>query len=165
MLCFIPLLLLARYPPISPMSTYVGGPPFVFEDHSSGTFVDTILHEMYGRMSLQFTQTMARPGRDVTMIRVINEKTTQSALVPNAVLDFTQSTNGSIGSVMFPPKSNIPMETYVRRVSGSQAGPGRCVHSRPLDIAIPTDARHFGFPTVSYAADSLPPTPKSTSGR
>ncbi|KAG8898689.1 hypothetical protein FRB99_007229 [Tulasnella sp. 403] len=90
------------------------GLPFVLED-STGSLTKTTLTDIYGRLTICFDESLRRPGRSVVMIRVANAQASAAPIVPNAVLDFDSSIG--LGSVMFPPKPNMPMDSYVRKMS------------------------------------------------
>ncbi|KIO32935.1 hypothetical protein M407DRAFT_18096 [Tulasnella calospora MUT 4182] len=98
------------------------GLPFVFQD-STGSLTNTTLVDIYGRLTIRVDESLSRPGRSVTMIRVVDARDENNApLVPNAVLDFDKTGSNGLGVVGFPPKQNMPMESYLKKMSGSNSG-------------------------------------------
>jgi len=97
------------------------GLPFVLED-STGSLDNTTFTDIYGRLTIRFDQSMSRPGRSVTMIRVESAEDNQTSLVPQAVLDFDTTGQPGLGSVVFPPKTGIPMNVYMRRMVPQDGG-------------------------------------------
>jgi len=104
-----------------PMYTGPLGLPFVLEEDKVGSLTNTTFTDIYGRLTIRFDESLSRPGRSVTMIRVVSADTAQAPLVPEAVLDFDTSTKGELGSIMFPPKSSMPLDAYMQKIT-SQNG-------------------------------------------
>ncbi|KAG9006492.1 hypothetical protein FRB94_014352 [Tulasnella sp. JGI-2019a] len=98
------------------------GLPFVLED-KTGSLTNTTLTDIYGRLTIRFDESLVRPGRAVTMVRVVSAETDQAPLVPEAVLDFDLSNQSTaLGSVMYPPRQSIPMDAYMQKMPPQQTG-------------------------------------------
>lgn len=93
------------------------GLPFILEDRSGGALSgNTLLCDIYDRISIRLEETLRSPTRSVTMIRATANHVDVVPLIPHAVLDFTNTPG--LGTVMFPPNQNMPMDNYMKRMNG-----------------------------------------------
>ena len=93
------------------------GEPFILEDRT-GSLTSTTFTDIYDKLTVTFSESLVRPNRTVTMVRITSSSSgvVEDQLIPQAVVDW------GMGTVMFPPKPNMPLETYMRRMPGPISG-------------------------------------------
>ncbi|KAG8979314.1 hypothetical protein FRB90_008099 [Tulasnella sp. 427] len=98
------------------------GLPFIFKDET-GSLTNTTLIDLDKRLTIRLDLSLSTPRRTVTMIRLVEATDEHIPLVPNAVLDFDKTGKNGLGVVGFPPRQNMPMESYLKKMHGN-ASPG-----------------------------------------